>query len=313
MLSSISSRDAELVIPGTEDLMRLPSLFSVGVHDIPYLDDLRSPQRGGHTPGNDAAEGWAACTTDEIITSKTQLYDIVIELPGPEARNAQPRRWPKIRTSDGSLIKASQRDLARYKMLYRELYKYKNKSQAGPEAYTDEESDDAALLISRDEVDTKRANDELNDSYDDSAIEPMTWSRLAYLGFMWWASAGERDAYTTAERDTDRELIGDLADYSRSVEAGIIGYFHRQTSLLVTRLSQLIEGDAEDEGNNDRDDDDDGDEIIIDRDDLSRMGLDTWSEADRAFVQEFGSMYFGRAIGIKGSEVDCCGLRVPVF
>jgi hypothetical protein len=53
--------------------------------------------------------------------------------------------------------------------------------------------------------------------------------------------------------------------------------------------------------------------VVVDRDDLSRMGLDTWSEADRAFVQEFGSLYFGRTIGVKGSEVECCGLRVPIF
>jgi hypothetical protein len=273
VLSSISPRDTEQFIPGTEELLRLPSLFSVGVHDIPYLDDLRNPKHGGHTPGTGPSEGWAACTTD------------------------------------GSSIKASQRDVARYKLLHKELFKQRNRAQTPPEPYTDEENDDTAPLLSRDEVDTKRADDDFNEAYDDTVVEPMTWSRLAYTGYMWWASAGERDVNTTAEWETDRELIGDLSEYSQSVETAIIAYFHRQSTLLVRSLSQIIEADQQGE----RDGDDDGDALIIDRDDLSRMGLDTWSEADRAFVQEFGSLYFGRTVGVKGSEVDCCGMRVPVF
>jgi hypothetical protein len=309
VLSSISPRDTEHLIPGTEELLRLPSLFSVGVHDIPYLDELRNPKHGGHTPGTEPSEGWAACTTDEIIATKTQLYDIIVELPPTHNAPPQERRWPRIRTSDGSLIKASQRDVARYRLLHKELFKQRNKPQTPPEPYADEENDDAAPLLSRDEVDTKRADDDFNEAYDDAVVEPMTWSRLAYMGYMWWASAGERDAYTSAERETDRELVGDLAEYSQSVETAVIAYFHRQSSLLVRSLSQIIEADQQGE----RDGDDDSDALIIDRDDLSRMGLDTWSEADRAFVQEFGSLYFGRTVGVKGSEVDCCGLRVPVF
>ncbi|RAR02642.1 2-isopropylmalate synthase [Stemphylium lycopersici] len=313
VLSSISPRDTEHLIPGTEELLRLPCLFSVGVHDIPYLEDLRNPQTGAHSPAAEPLEGWAACTTDEIITTKPKLYDIIVELPHIHDAPPQERRWPRIRTSDGSLIKASQRDVARYRLLHKELFKQRSRPQTAPEPYTDGDHgdhDDQAPLLSRDEVDTKRADDDFNEAYDDTVVEPMTWSRLAYMGYMWWASAGEKDAYATAERETDRDLIGDLSEYSQSLETAIIAYFHRQSSLLIRSLSQIIEADQQGE----RDDEDaDGDGLIIDRDDLSRMGLDTWSEADRAFVQEFGSLYFGRTVGVKGSEVDCCGLRVPVF
>ncbi|RYN36528.1 hypothetical protein AA0119_g12042 [Alternaria tenuissima] len=310
VLSSISPRDTERLAPETENLLRLPSLFSVGVHDIPLLERLRNPKDGGHTPGLEPPEGWVACTTDEIIVTKTQLYDIIVELPPTYDAPPQERRWPRIRTSDGSLIKASQRDVARYKLLHKELFKQRNRSETSPEPYTDEENDDAAPLLSRDEVDTKRADDDFSEAYDDTAVEPTTWSRLAYMGYMWWASAGERDAYTTAERETDRELIGDLSAYSQSLETAIIAYFHRQSSLLIRSLSQIIEEDTQGER---EEDDNDSDAVVVDRDDLSRMGLDTWSEADRAFVQEFGSLYFGRTIGVKGSEVECCGLRVPIF
>ncbi|KAH7067017.1 hypothetical protein BKA63DRAFT_425220 [Paraphoma chrysanthemicola] len=305
ILSSLSARDAELLIPGSESLTRLPTLFSVGVHDIPSLE---GPRHGGHTPGNENAEGWAACTTDEIIATKTKLYDIIVELPQTHDAPAQQRRWPRIRTSDGSLIKASQRDVARYRLLHKELFKHRNASQPASEAYADDEEEEGAPLISRDEVDAKRADDDYNEAYDDTVVEPMTWTRLAYLGFMWWASAGEKDAYITAERDNDRELIGDLAEYSQLVETAIIAYFHRQSSLLIQTLSQLIEGDREENG-----EEEEGEALVIDRTELSRLGLDTWSEADRAFVQEFGTLYFGRRVEVRGNEVDCCGLRVPVF
>lgn len=296
MLSSISPRDAQLVVPGADELLRLPTLFAVGVHDIPLLEHLRNPKHGGHTPGIEPSEGWAACTTDEIISTKPQLYDIVVELPPATDAAAYARRWPRIRTSDGSLIKASQRDLARYRLLHKELFHVRNTDNASTDATRDQSADA-----------------DFNEAYDDTVVEPMTWSRLAYQGFMWWASAGERDAYTTVERDTDRELIGDLSEYSQSVETAIIAYFHRQSSLLIQTLSQLMESDRQEESDDDDDEDHDGGSLIMDRDDLSRMGLDTWSEADRAFVQEFGSLYFARTIGIKGSEVDCCGLRVPVL
>ncbi len=312
MLSSISPRDSQLLVPGTEDLVRLPSLFSIGVHDIPYLEHLRNPQHGGHTPGNEPAEGWAACTTDEIISTKTQLYDVIVELPPTFDAPTQERRWPQMRTNDGSLIKASQRDLARFKLLHKELSKYRNMSQTSVEPYTDDENGEAAPLLSNEQSDVHHNDDDdLNDAYDSSIIEPMKWSQLAYLGFMWWASAGERHAYTIAERETDRELLGDLAEYSASIETAVIAYFHRQSSLLLQTLSQLIE--ARREGVDDPDDEEDEDVLTIDRDDLSRMGLDTWSEADRAFVQEFGTLFFGKSIVVKGSEVDCCGLRFPIM
>lgn len=271
---------------------------------------MSTPRHGGHTPGAESATGWVACTTDEIISTKPKLYDIIVELPHTYDALPQERRWPRIRTSDGSLIKASQRDVERFKILHKELYKQRNRPQTAPEPYTDDENDDAAPLLSREEVDAKRANDEFNEAYDDTMVEPMTWSRLAYMGYMWWASAGEKDAYAAAEREADRELIGDLAEYSQSLETAIIAYFHRQSSLLIQSLSQIIEADQQGERD---DEDDEAEGLIIDRDDLSRMGLDTWSEADRAFVQEFGSLYFGRTVGVKGSEIDCCGLRVPVF
>lgn len=332
VLSSISPRDAELLVPGTDALLRLPTHFSVGVHDIPWLE-TQKPDNA--TPGAEIAEGWAACTTDEIIGTKPQLYDIIVELPQIHDISPEQKRWPRIRTNEGALIKASQRDVARYKLLHRELFRYRNRAPSTNETYHDDENDtETAPLISQSEIETKRADDEYNESYDDTVVESVTWSRLAYAGFMWWASAGEKDVSITAERDMDRDLMGDLDEYENSVETGIIAYFHRQTSALVQGLGRLIDSEDNDgegvqrsrvvgaraaegsvgggEGHEDSDTED-PELLLIDCTDLSRLGLDTWSEADRAFVSEFGQMYFGRRVEVRGNEVDCCGLRVPVF
>ena len=235
------------------------------------------------SPENEAySQGWVACTTDEIIATKKHLYDIIVEISHSYDAPPQKRQWPTIRTSDGNLVKASQRDLRRYRLLHQELWKYQNAlSDVNGDAAADE---DTEPLIHRA---PGGAEDDFNDTYDDKGVEPMTWSRLAYNGFMWWASAGETDAYTTQERETDREMLGDLSDFEDDIHTAIIAAFHRSTSALFSDLAGLIEAAGEDE------DGEEGDPLIVDRDDISRIGLDTWSDADKAFIQEL--VQIGRA------------------
>jgi hypothetical protein len=77
--------------------------------------------------------------------------------------------------------------------------------------------------------------------------------------------------------------------------------------MLINNLSKIIE-DAENDGA-----DDEEESLTITKDDISRIGLDTWSEADKAFVQEFLWMYFGRRAEVDGASLECCGLRIPIF
>lgn len=247
-----------------------------------------------------ASQGFVACTTDEIIATKKQLYDIIVELPHTYEEAPEKRQWPSIKTSDGVQIKASQRDLRRYRMLHHELRKY---HQQTSDTNGDADTNDETHLLGHNDLD----EDQDDDFNDDRIVEPMTWSRLAYLGFMWWASAGERDAYTTEERDTDRQLLGDLSDYQDGIHTAIIAAFHRWTSALFTGLAGMIEAADDDAGT------EDGDALVVDRDDMARLGLDTWSEMDKAFIQEVVWMYFGRRVDVHGAALDCCGVKVPVF
>jgi hypothetical protein len=277
-------------------------LFSVGTHDIPLLEKLEK-QQDTHSPQTEfAAQGWVACSTDEIIATKKQLYDIIVELPPTYDAPPRERRWPVIRTSDGSQIKASQRDVRRYKLLHNELWKYAHGS-AG--ANGDVDGDDETQPLTGSE--SAAAEDEFNEAYDDKVVEPMTWTLLAYRGLMWWASAGESDAYTTEERERDREVLGDLSDYQDGIHTAVIAAFHRWTAALFTNLAGIIE--AADDDSELADDE----PLNVDRDDISRIGLDTWSEADKAFIQEVLLMYFGRRAEISGAALDCCGVRIPVF
>jgi hypothetical protein len=273
ILSSLSPRDAELLLPGSEAHLRLPTLFSIGVHDIPALE----------APGND---GWAACTTDEIIATKAKLYDVVVEL-----HNATPR----IRLSDGTPILASRRDVERYKLLHRELYRLRDT----PQTYTDDDDEEDRgdgqgedePLVSQ--FRPQRPDADLKYGFADSMMEPQSWTRLAYTSFMFWASAGERDANSTSERDLDRDLLG---AFTSTIEAGVVAYFHRLSAHLVQTLAGLVDAEDEDEV------------VVLGRAEMGELGLDGWSRVDRVFVGEFGERWVGRGVEVRGG-VECCGLR----
>jgi hypothetical protein len=206
-----------------------------------------------------------------------------------------------MKTADGAQIKASQRDFRRYKMLYWELWKHKHQTEADG----DDDDDRAALVPKAD----KEEDEGFNESLDDSIVEPTTWSHLAYNGFMWWASAGEQHAYTSKERERDRDLLGDLSDYHEGLPTAIIAYFHRSTTWLIKGLNSLVERSDDEDA---EDDSEDG-VLTLDKDDISRIGLDTWSEADRAFLSEFVWLGWGRGLDVRGAGVQCCGVRIPSF
>jgi hypothetical protein len=187
VLSSIPGSLNELLAPGAEGLLRLRALFSVGVHDIPLLEKL-GPNGDGGTISSEhesSSRGWVACTTDEIIATKSKLYDVIVEMPPSYDAPSAERRWPTIKTSDGALVNASKRDVWRYKLLHHELWKYRN--DCPEETANAESDDDQTALLGRSE--SGEAEADFNEQYDDAVVEPTTWSRLAYSGFMWWASA----------------------------------------------------------------------------------------------------------------------------
>jgi hypothetical protein len=207
----------------------------------------------------------------------------------------------------------------------------------------DSNSDTAPLLRSLTNI--KEADEDGDDEDERDSVEPTTWSELAYQGFMWWASAGEQDESSRDEEAKDNDLLGDLADVARrkadkvryqdedevdsedesnqllgdnspledkgkgrvdaSVEMEIISHFHRITKSIF----EVAQEHVSDDGN---EDDEDYDTKIprFDTEALRSMGLDAWSNSDRAFVANFVELWFERDVRVDSGSVEWCGVRI---
>lgn len=215
---------------------RLRPLFTIGVHDIPFLmaDSANSAnKRPGPTPEQnssplgDPVSGWIACTTDSILAMKQELWDVLITMPTPNAANLNERAWPSVELPKGVPVKATQRDLRRFRTLKASLRRLAARSSAV--ADEDEHAETAnndtqrpsalSHRQSRMSISSMRTSNFLSDGEDahvisdaaEKIVEPMTWAALAYSGFMWWASAGEqRRSDEVEEAAHDNSLLADL-------------------------------------------------------------------------------------------------------
>lgn len=295
----------------SEQAFRPSPLFSVGIHDIPSLSS------------HEHRNGWIATTTDDILGEKKNLFDLLVQLPSKSA----PSKWPILKTSDGKIVKASQRDFRRWTLLRRELRRLRRQTVArfAQDSPTGENNDQRPLL--------ERRNTGAQDFYDmglqnrdeSDAVEPSTWSALAYRGFMWWASAGDVSAWENEEAKADEELLFDMPDvgglflgtegervqeekeseYSRAAATLLVAYFRRITEGILQPMANLVEqaDDATEEGIS-------GEELLFSADDLRPMGLDAWSERDKLFVRRMMKLYFDREADIADGGVQVCGVRI---
>ena len=339
ILSMLSSTPISLMASlqqPSEALARLQPLFSVGVHDIPFLEVL-SKSSTFETQDNDEefdqpenGPGWIACTTDDILGTKTNLHDLVVELPLSHSKNPRDRKRPTIKLSKTQKeIKATQRDLRRYHILRRAMQPLK---EVHAQPADDQDNESQPLLSSSS---TAVEDDAVDDESD--VVEPTTWSELAYTSFMWWASAGEKEQTVLDEENMDSSLLDDLADTSQHLaderryrdedndeatlsagnaaaeppdgqrdarfETAIIAYFHRLSKKMFEVGAEVVDfGRSNDDATEDLD--------KIDREALRSMGLDAWSVGDREYVREFFRLWFRRDVRVDPLEIECCGVRI---
>ncbi|KAJ5535735.1 hypothetical protein N7513_008921 [Penicillium frequentans] len=227
--------------------LRPRPLFNIGIHDIPFLSSF-DPSRATMEPETDPS--WIACSTDSVLTMKPELYDALVTLPPQHSQQAAERVFPSIRLMDPSStkhnsnqnvqLKATQRDARRYAMLRRGLRQFSQ----------DQSSDDSS---------------DAESTYSSSHIvEPLSWTRLAYTSFIWWASAGEnRDGLSEEEEEQqieqDARLLASVESLAypgpgrgrrRSVhledpgqepaEVALVAYFRRLTTQIFYTLSGAI-------------------------------------------------------------------------
>ncbi|KAG6365217.1 hypothetical protein INS49_006826 [Diaporthe citri] len=232
ILANIPHSVSDILDPSAPT-QRLRPLFTIGVHDIPFLLADGAMKRPGPAPeqqpgilGADSGSGWIACTTDSILAMKEDLWDVLITMPPSHAVNAQEKVWPTVESRKGAASKATQRDLRRFRTLKVGLRRLAATSTAieeddqGPSNNTEPRRPSTlSNRRSRMSMSSIKTTNFLPDGEDahvladasDKIVEPMTWAALAYSGFMWWASAGEQRRSDEAEEQAyDNSLISDL-------------------------------------------------------------------------------------------------------
>ncbi|OAP64231.1 hypothetical protein AYL99_00203 [Fonsecaea erecta] len=320
ILSSVSKSLLPLAHEVDAPSTRLRPLFTVGVMDIPQLE-----QAGAAGSGH----GFIACTTDDVLTSKPNLYDVLVLMPKPHSQTAATKAFPRIIVSSPELtkafpkvsIRATQRDFRRFTHLMRGL----RRLDPSETAVTDDGTSSVSSLSS-------------SNSTNKLVVEPPSWSRMAYTSFVWWASAGDRrEGFAEGEEhemERDSILLYGEDEQEQSREVAVVAYFHRLTATIFQTVTACIEredSDNEGEGIYHDDDDDDtgpGDqvdqeddrpllaeqtkepEVEISHEDMLEMGLDSWSSSDKRFVEDLTKLWWKRQASVRPVPIDCCGLRI---
>ncbi|EEH20110.1 hypothetical protein PABG_02369 [Paracoccidioides brasiliensis Pb03] len=249
LLSSLPQSLAPLLPSTALPSLRPRPMFSIGIHDMPYLLSLPSPSI------SDPDGCWIACTTDRVLSLKPEIYDVLVNLPPAYTKHAPSKIYPKIQlssplsTDNGHqkpiTLKATQRDARRYITLrsgLHELSRFESASTMGDE----DDSDNASTFSSS------------------SIVEPVSWPLLAYTSFIWWASAGEkREVAFEGENEQDSRLLlmdnentpnspypsnlsrrGSITLADRNShqprEIALITYFRRLTTQIFTVISDVI-------------------------------------------------------------------------
>lgn len=246
-LSILSSlpRDAASFLPldDTADL-HLQPLFNVGVSDIPLLEHRESGQ------------GWIACTTDDVLCTKPDLFDILVILPS--SLHVSSKRFPRLFLSSPELtkahpkegLKASQRDARRFVTLSKGLRVIPPSTSIAEESAVVDDTNDE-----NDNIEIASTTSAATSTYSrTSIVEPPSWSRIAYTSLIWWASAGDKrtglseveeneldqDATLLDFQDPDDPINEDQEAGSRTREVAIVAYFHRLTELIFQTLGDAV-------------------------------------------------------------------------
>lgn len=204
---------------------------------------------------------------------KDTLWDMLITMPPRHSANAHEKTWPTIECPRGRPVKATHRDLRRFNALRAGLSSIAAASEAAASGPRSSWSGTEASGV---RVSTSRSGHtgEIHGDTAEKLIEPLSWTALAYNGFLWWASAGEQLRSEEQEESLrDAALLADLAPSTQAmympqassrsdmladslsslaarrpqeegearIELAIIAYFHRLTTQMLTVAADLVD------------------------------------------------------------------------
>ena len=237
VLSSLPASLTNLLPMDETPNLRLKALFNVGVPDILQLSSERQPSEG-----TDSDRGWIACTTDDVLATKPELFNLLVMLPSADARRANPKAHPKLVLSSPELsktfaktgIRATQRDARQHLRLWSGLTQI-------PSAIENQASETA---VEDDTAESTHSTAPSTFSHK-SIVEPQSWSHVAYTSLIWWASAGENRLGMLEEEESEAEQDAQLLnvhedDEHLTKEVAIVAYFHRLTTTIFSTVSDAI-------------------------------------------------------------------------
>lgn len=177
-------------------------LYTVGICDI----DKMSAQVLQATSHKKKATGFIACTSDEILLSKPELFDKVLKIPAERENDAEVS-VARLYSNSGEIIQATPHDLHCSHALFKELF--------GEELSLTEEKRFLQM------------------------VEPVTWSQYIIDGFYWWATAGTiKPSYY---EETSGIPAGPVGESELALILGAVEYFHSRTLFLFQKLKELFE------------------------------------------------------------------------
>lgn len=177
-------------------------LYTLGVCDI---DRLSQRVLQGNSQ-NSQSNGFIACTSDEILLSKPELFDKVLRIPN-DIQDSYFMDVPKLYDNQEQPIRATPHDFYSTQVLYKELF--------GEELSVTERENFLKM------------------------VEPLTWSQYIIDGFYWWATAGYlKPSY---HEESDSVPAGPVGESELALILGTLEYFHGRTTILYQKLKEIFE------------------------------------------------------------------------
>lgn len=305
-------------------LMHPKPLFNIGINDITHLQSLLPQRANDSTEGSITSDiGWIACTSDALIATKIDLYNLKVDLSSTSSH-------PTICLSSGGQIKGTQRDARRYHRLRHALSASTDIDFNVQFSDAASNQDETPLLRTRSQ-DSRASTLPRQISEHRESTDALPWPAAAYESIMSWTWADESAAGLDAEDEHDQELYDDVrtkaqASTQQSVrrvdaetvislplpspEETVIAYFRGWTASILGTLAGIVESETRAHASQNTADTPFPGRIYVAKDDLVRMGLDVWSERDKEFVRAMSRKYFGVEADVAGASVELCGMRI---
>ena len=234
-------------------------LFTLGVNDIDFLKSVifepKTNSVGDH--------GYIACTSDEVLSYKPELYDKILKLSSNFMKNDSDA-LPRFSTNEGAIIQATPHELKAYETLMH--------------------------VIINENISSIQRN------YVQKLIEPVSWFQYLIDGFYFWSTAGCIKAayHQKISAGIILQVNNDNSeDDKTSMVLSLVKYFHVKNNILLNNIKSLLELNQCQSSD---------DIIYVSRISLLEMDLDCFSEQDIILVQTLMSKWFGKNVVVNSSD-----------